>query len=616
MTEISLKRRLPGVGWTGDLNFMREKIVGAARRTVKAAAETVGAPTKSLSALASAARARQDWNVDLYYRRLICEKNPESAGAWLQYGHSLKETGFYVRSEAAYNRALALKPLDAEVILQLGHLSKIMGRMRAAKAFFKEAERLSHPDKEGIAFELGLLKKTDNSQIFWDAPHGPEREGLHVFLSVNVGKVAENDKAAVGANLGASDYSYAFAMRGFIQALEMLGIEHSVIQNPEYISDIRARSGAAHNIHLGFYPPEGMRVLKGAYNINCCAWEFDRLRSPAEVTSYHAFADQATMLNVPDEIWTPSQAGAEAFIASGVTRPVRMVSAPVMENIAGQPRPRFRTWGHVDKIASRIGLGSWQPLAILPDVQPSINLASASRRSSLRALIQNSDGAEPPPIFLSVFNLHDRRKNAKVMLDAFMAFSASNPDALLLLKVSTPSRGHVPVNQLIMEEQLFTAGDMVPMMVSERIWLSDQILTRDELTALYDLADFYVCTSHGEGQNLPLIEAMSRGVVPVSVDNTAMSSYIRPENAVVIPSHEGVLNRKLAGRYGMFGAKTFYSSSDDTAAALEQAVALDAATYEVRSANAIEAIRETFGPASFEEALRDVGRRLESGAEA
>ncbi|WP_428151635.1 glycosyltransferase [Brevundimonas sp.] len=595
---------------------MRDKIVGAARRTVKAATSPGSATSHSLSTLASAARARQDWNVDLYYRRLICEKSPESSGAWLQYGHTLKETGFHKRAEDAYNRALALKPLDPEIILQLGHLSKIMGRTRAATAFFQEARRLDHPDQEGIVFELGLLKKTDNSQIFWDAPHGTEREGLHVFLSVAVGRIAENDKSAVGASLGESDYSYAFAMRGFLQALEALGIDHSVIHHPEYIADIQARSGAAHNIHLGFYPPEGMRLLKGAYNIDCCAWEFDRLRTPAEQTSYHAFADPVTMLNIADEIWAPSQAGVDAITLSGVTRPVRLVSAPMLENLATQPRSPTRTWAQIDKVASRVGIGPWQPMAIVPAIQPSLNLAAASRRSSLRAVVQNSDAPQPPKIFLSVFNIHDMRKNAKAMVDAFMAVSVDHPDALLLLKMSTPHRGGEPLNQIFMKEQLFTPGDMVPPVVSERIWVTDQVLTREELNNLYDLSDFYLCTSYGEGQNLPLIEAMSRGVVPVSVDHTAMADYIREDNAIVIPSRKGALDRKLTARYGLYGATTHYCSSDDVAAAMEQAIALGDEAYGDLSRAAIRTVGETFGAGSFDSALKDVVGRMAAGAEA
>ncbi len=615
MTEISLRLPLPK-GWQGKLNRMRDKIVGAARRTVKAATSPGSATSHSLSTLASAARARQDWNVDLYYRRLICEKSPESSGAWLQYGHTLKETGFHKRAEDAYNRALALKPLDPEIILQLGHLSKIMGRTRAATAFFQEARRLDHPDQEGIVFELGLLKKTDNSQIFWDAPHGTEREGLHVFLSVAVGRIAENDKSAVGASLGESDYSYAFAMRGFLQALEALGIDHSVIHHPEYIADIQARSGAAHNIHLGFYPPEGMRLLKGAYNIDCCAWEFDRLRTPAEQTSYHAFADPVTMLNIADEIWAPSQAGVDAITLSGVTRPVRLVSAPMLENLATQPRSPTRTWAQIDKVASRVGIGPWQPMAIVPAIQPSLNLAAASRRSSLRAVVQNSDAPQPPKIFLSVFNIHDMRKNAKAMVDAFMAVSVDHPDALLLLKMSTPHRGGEPLNQIFMKEQLFTPGDMVPPVVSERIWVTDQVLTREELNNLYDLSDFYLCTSYGEGQNLPLIEAMSRGVVPVSVDHTAMADYIREDNAIVIPSRKGALDRKLTARYGLYGATTHYCSSDDVAAAMEQAIALGDEAYGDLSRAAIRTVGETFGAGSFDSALKDVVGRMAAGAEA
>ena len=61
---------------------------------------------------------------------------------------------------------------------------------------------------------------------------------------------------------------------------------------------------------------------------------------------------------------------------------------------------------------------------------------------------------------------------------------------------------------------------------SDRIAFFNAFLSEAQMTALYSLADFYLCTSVAEGQNLPLLEAMAHGTVPVTTANTAMLDYI------------------------------------------------------------------------------------------
>jgi glycosyltransferase involved in cell wall biosynthesis len=196
------------------------------------------------------------------------------------------------------------------------------------------------------------------------------------------------------------------------------------------------------------------------------------------------------------------------------------------------------------------------------------------------------------------------------MLDGFLAFSREHPEALLLLKTSTPHRGVEPLCRLLYEEQLHLASELFPPLVSERVWLTDQVLTRDGMNHLFDASSFYLCTSYGEGQNLPLLEAMGRGVVPISVDHTAMADYIRPDNAVVITSELGMFDRRLTSRYGMYGAMTHYCRGADVEAAIRAAMALDAGQYCARSEAALETVRQQYGAQSLGAAMQDVIARI------
>jgi len=596
------------------------KTISRARGLMEAG--PVGAPAVSpagvnLHQKADAARSKQNWAGDIYYRRRIADAAPTNPGAQIQLGHAYKEAGFFARAQAAYARAAELSPDDAEAPFQLAHLLKLRGDLRAADAQFERAQALGHPNTDGIAFERALLARIDNATVFSEAPRDGAREGVMIYLSVPGGRISETDRSAVGSGLGVADYSYSFAMRGFLQALEDLEIDHAVIEHPEYISDIRERSSAAINIHLCFYPPERLRLLKGAYNINCFAWEFDRLRAATELLTYHAFADQATMLNRADEIWAPAQSAVEAIQRSGVTAPTHMVTAPIIENLARRPRAERSSWKRIDTHARVLKDVSWQPLAIVPRIQPAMNNASAARRSNLRSILGSGEGSTPPPVFLTIFNVHDFRKQLRPMLEAFVQFSHHRPDAILLLKMSTPFRGREPVNSLLHGEQVTNPGRLAPPLVSDRVWITDQILTRDEMNHLFDVADFYLCTSHGEGQNLPLIEAMGRGLVPVSVNNTAMEGYISEDNAVVIPSEETAFDPRMAGRYGMFGARTFRVEEESVRTALRTAADMGDEDFARRSAHALSTVRDVFGVEPFKQALDRVIADLSSrGSEA
>jgi glycosyltransferase involved in cell wall biosynthesis len=134
-------------------------------------------------------------------------------------------------------------------------------------------------------------------------------------------------------------------------------------------------------------------------------------------------------------------------------------------------------------------------------------------------------------------------------------------------------------------------------------------LSREEMNHLYDLSTFYVSTPHGEGQNLPLLEAMGRGVVPVSVDHTAMRDYISPETGIVVNSTRQPFNLRLRERYGMHDVDTYYVSGQDVYEALDEAACIDDARYAALSRNALAAVREKFGLTSFRSAIEHLIER-------
>jgi len=215
---------------------------------------------------------------------------------------------------------------------------------------------------------------------------------------------------------------------------------------------------------------------------------------------------------------------------------------------------------------------------------------------------------KPPMTFLSIFNVFDARKQMKPMLEGFIQLSLDYPDAILLLKLTFTDRKTGDPNEALFLHQILEANEIPPILVSDRIWITTDVLSRDDLNALYDLSAFYLSTSHAEGQNLPLLEAMGRGAVPVTVDNTAMKDYITAENAVIIPSFERPITPRLSGRYGLRDISICFVHARDVLVALKAAMELDNDAYASRSAAALATVRNEFGIEIFRAAIERVVR--------
>lgn len=76
---------------------------------------------------------------------------------FVQLGNCLKEAGSLLAAEKAYTSALELSPSDADCLLQLGHLMKVMGDTGRAEIYFEQSARLDS-DRPDAAAELSALR--------------------------------------------------------------------------------------------------------------------------------------------------------------------------------------------------------------------------------------------------------------------------------------------------------------------------------------------------------------------------------------------------------------------------------------------------------------------------
>lgn len=308
---------------------------------------------------------------------------------------------------------------------------------------------------------------------------------------------------------GKAHYSYKVLKNRCIDLLKSKHIKVREIIRPEiYKHEIAFKfleEFQLGDVHLIFKPFEEIRILKGAYNIGIIAWEFDQI-STAAINSF-PFSNHLRILSMLDEVWVLCEYTKKVLQQYNLKN-VYCIPAPV-RNI------------YVKKRTSIENLLASTPAVPLN----TINLAQPNTFINVYNTIRPIT-----KIYLSVINPWDRRKNIEELITSFAKFSRKYKQALLIVKLVIDNQGTrlFNINEILAEKFKLKSSNI--------IFISED-LTEEQVNALMQSVDYYYCMSKAEGQNLPLIEAMSVGTVPVSVMHTAMADYIQENNAFIIKSN-------------------------------------------------------------------------------
>src|ERR1700739_2820334 len=101
--------------------------------------------------------ALKDWLTAAQHYGAALKLSSERATVWVQYGHALKESGDRPGGEKAYYEALKRRPDFADTYVQLGHVTKLMGRTIEAAAHYRRAAQLD-PERQDAVRELEWLE--------------------------------------------------------------------------------------------------------------------------------------------------------------------------------------------------------------------------------------------------------------------------------------------------------------------------------------------------------------------------------------------------------------------------------------------------------------------------
>jgi FkbM family methyltransferase len=138
--------------------------------------------------------------------------------------------------------------------------------------------------------------------------------------------------------------------------------------------------------------------------------------------------------------------------------------------------------------------------------------------------------------FLHVAELR-RRKNHVGLLRAWMHATHRDDDAVLILKLSVFQDNTLTQFQEDVFEMQRRSGRSL-LAAAPVVVLADY-LPDDMLRALYATATHYISLSHGEGWDLPMMEAAVCGLALVAPAHSAYLTYLREEEAHLIPAPLG-----------------------------------------------------------------------------
>lgn len=363
---------------------------------------------------------------------------------------------------------------------------------------------------------------------------------------------------------GKAHYSYKVLKNKYVNLLKDRDIKVSEIIRPEiYKHEIAfkfIKTFHQGDIHLIFKPFEEIRILKRAYNIGIIAWEFDCINT--KTFDSFPLSNHLRILSLLDEVW----------VLCEYTK--KVLEQYNLKNVYCIPAPVNTTT--TNKSSIDILLNNLPALTL-----NTINLAPQQTFDILYNNIKPIN-----KIYLTIINPWDRRKNIEELITSFAKFSSKYKQALLIVKLVIDNQGTTlfNINEILAEKIKLTSPNI--------IFISHE-LTDAEMSVLMQSVDYYYCMSKAEGQNLPLIEAMSLGTVPVSVMHTAMADYIQDDNAFTIKSNlEYTSVDSNASRNS--NLRWYKPEFKSAIKALEASYQARTSEYSIKSNNCVKTIESTY----------------------
>lgn len=378
--------------------------------------------------------------------------------------------------------------------------------------------------------------------------------------------------ASAESGFGGAHYSWAINAQLYLDGLKAIRDVDGILAPDIYQHDIAYKVAAlgANVTHLIDKPIELLRPMFGRKNVAITVWEFAEYSD----TSFNGDprTNQLHMLRQMDDVWCGSSFTQRSLTAVGIK--ARVLPPPV---------------AHFFSTDS-------ESIDAIPCVTLDTEADPSAPNEVLGELIAS---ANDRPIFVAVLAPYDLRKNVRALIEGFLASEAGKKGILLIkLVLDNHITTVANINQILLEKFGLKAA-------SKNVVFCGAYLTERQMNRLYGLSSFFVSAASAEGLNLPLIEAMGRGVPAISPDHTAMGDYISKERAIVVPSSRQPTKGHIHALADHLATTHYPPSKDAVAASFDRAIELDASRRVEMGKRGASFVTKYFGLKAFEKRVTD-----------
>jgi glycosyltransferase involved in cell wall biosynthesis len=303
-----------------------------------------------------------------------------------------------------------------------------------------------------------------------------------------------------------------------------------------------------------------------------CGWEFPELFGKS--LNFNPLHNQKRILASAESIWCWSSYTSNNLIKNGVHHAVALPPPVLLDQANGT----FHDTGNIPAC--------------------SLDTKTDPKEISIRPLRTFIKETSKPNIYLSVLNPHDKRKQIVTLIECFVSAWKKNNDLVLVIKliIDNIHTKLVNINEILRHHYSYEG-------ICKNVVFVGQQLSEDEMVSLYKSARYYLTATSAEGLNLPLIEAMSHGIVPITPRHTAMLDYINSSNSIII-EHE---NKYTGSDYHVFGEKLKTTHFPPKKASLIQSILratqIDEEDYKNISKKAAQTVFSKYSLKSFSQSL-------------
>ena len=383
-------------------------------------------------------------------------------------------------------------------------------------------------------------------------------------------------KDTIQDNIGESEYSYYYVLQRFLPILKEVGKVVELRDPMKEVDDLyaKAKSDGESCIFLCFSAPHNQFLDLLCPSIAVFAWEYDSI--PNEYWGEDPRSNWVEVLKKMGSAITHSEHSV-AVVKKELGNSFPIISCPApLYKFTEKPKKQSdsnhqftldTTKEHIDSKTIDFQKES-QPISlnkrfevthlllqrwsheVVEDILPryfyrflrnTYLLAGTSIARSVRFLtgkqnlaskslnITPNQDKEPITgiIYTSILNVFDGRKNVHDMLSAFVYALGDKEDATLIVK--TP----ITEGEYFFREMVLGYLRKLPPFRC-RILVLAYYLEKGDYSKLIESTSFYVNTSYGEGQCLPLMEYLSSGIPAIAPKATALEDYINEENSFVL----------------------------------------------------------------------------------